>query len=319
MLTAAPISAEALANVLDQSVDCVKLLNAAGEVLWMNANGLCAMEIDDAEAVYGREWVGLWPEDNRALVNQSLEVARSGETFRFEAFCPTAKGSERWWNVTVSAVSAPDGQGIGYLSVSRDVTESEMQRRALAVAAGELRHRLKNTYAMVCGLLNTFAMGNPEHEKFAREMNARLIALGTAQSFFTASDVPRDVRELVGPLVQPFVSSSCSVDLDGVQSVLVSRAQADAVALIIGELAMNSAKHGALMHGGTLKITADEDDGNLVLVWNETANTPVKAQTREGGQGLNLIAMMVEAHRGNVTTNWGSHGPVVEARLPIAA
>lgn len=318
MLSAAQISAEALANVIDQSVDCVKLLNVAGDVLWMNTNGLCAMEIDDHTAVYGREWAGLWPEENRALVADSLRSAQAGETVRFEAFCPTAKGTPRWWNVTVSRVTALDGEDIGFLSISRDVSEAEMQRRALAVAAGELRHRLKNTYAMVCGLLNTFAMGNAEHETFAREMNARLIALGTAQSFFTASDAPRDVQVLVEPLVQPFISPACAVDLGGVQSVLVTRGQADAVALIIGELSMNSAKHGALIHGGTLAVTAREDQGALVLNWNEAATQPVRNHSREGGQGLNLISMMVEAHRGTVSTTWESHGPLVEARLPLA-
>lgn len=317
MLAAAQISAEALANVIDQSVDCVKLLNVSGDVLWMNTNGLCAMEIDDHTAIYGREWAGLWPEENRKIVSDSLASAQGGETVRFEAFCPTAKGTPRWWNVTVSRVTGLEGENIGYLSISRDVTEAEMQRRALAVAAGELRHRLKNTYAMVCGLLNTFAMGNAEHETFAREMNARLIALGTAQSFFTASDAPRDVQVLIGPLVEPFVSPACKVDLDGVESVLVTRGLADAVALIIGELAMNSAKHGALCHGGTLAVTAREEDAALVLNWNEAADRPVQAHSREGGQGLNLIAMMVEAHRGTVSTEWESHGPRVEARLPI--
>ena len=106
MLDTANISSEALANVIDQSVDCVKLLNNAGDVLWMNSNGLCAMQIDDPTAVYGRQWAGLWPEENRGLVAASLEAAQRGETIRFEAFCPTAKGSPRWWNVTVSRVSA---------------------------------------------------------------------------------------------------------------------------------------------------------------------------------------------------------------------
>lgn len=207
MLQAAPISTQALADVINQSVDCVKLVNTAGDVLWMNANGLCAMEIDDHTAIYGRRWSDLWPEENRQTVNDALAQAHSGEPVRFEAFCPTAKGSPRWWNVTVTAVTAPDGADIGYLAISRDVTEGETQRRALGIAADELRHRLKNTYAMVCGMLNTFALGNPEHEAFARAMNVRLMALGTAQSFFMGPDMPRDVKALLPALIQPFADA----------------------------------------------------------------------------------------------------------------
>ncbi len=319
MLKTATISTEALANVIDQSVDCVKLIDLAGAVLWMNSNGICAMEIDDSTAVYGREWSGLWPEENRALVTDSLTRAQTGENVRFEAFCPTAKGAPRWWNVSVSRVTSPEGEHVGYLAISRDVTEAELQRRQLALAADELRHRLKNTYAMVCGLVSVFAMGNREHETFAKEMNARLLALGTAQAFFTSPDVPRDVSELIPALVKPFVTSGCTIELDDIEPVLVERAQADAVALIVGELAMNSTKHGAMNHGGAISVRAQENQGQLLLTWEETAVQPVAQTSREGGMGLDLIAMMVEAHRGTITTSWHDHGPVVVANLPIKA
>lgn len=317
MLNTANISSEALANVIDQSVDCVKLLNTKGDVVWMNSNGLCAMEIEDPTGVYGRQWSDLWPEENRSMVADSLAAAEQGETVRFEAFCPTAKGSARYWNVTVSRVTAPDGGNIGYLSISRDVTEAEMQRRALAIAADELRHRLKNTYAMVCGLLSSLAMGNKENEVFARQMNTRLMALSTAQSFFMAPNVPRDLTDLVPALVNPFITPVTEVAIHDIDQVMVSRAEADAVALIVGELAMNSSKHGALAHGGRIALAAKEQSGTLALSWTEVSTQPVAARSREGGQGLRLMKLMIEAHRGSIATEWGTHGPVVEVRMPI--
>jgi two-component sensor histidine kinase len=319
VLKTAAISADALANVIDQSVDCVKLLNMAGDVLWMNSNGLCAMEIDNAEDVYGRPWVGLWPEDSRSIVADSLTSARQGETIRFEAFCPTAKGSPRWWNVTVNGVTTPEGEDIGFLSISRDVTEAELQRRALAIGADELRHRLQNTYAMVCGLLNTLAIGNPDNEAFSRQMNGRLMALSRAQSFFMVPGAQRAVGEFVPLLVEPFVTPICDVCTKQMAKVPVSRAEADAIALVIGELAMNSSKHGALAHGGSIVISADEQEGMLTLTWREESLQPVLAHSRPGGQGLKLIEMMIDAHRGTITTDWGSHGPVSVVRLPLTA
>jgi hypothetical protein len=53
MLKTAAISADALAAVLDQSVDCVKLIGLDGGLRWINSNGLCAMEIDDFAQVDG--------------------------------------------------------------------------------------------------------------------------------------------------------------------------------------------------------------------------------------------------------------------------
>lgn len=311
------LSAEALANVLDQSVDCVKLLDLAGSVLWLNSNGICAMEIDDFAQVQGQHWAEFWPEDTRAAVEDTLKTARTGETVRFEAFCPTAKGSPRWWHVTVNTVTAPGGEEAGFLAISRDVTEGKMQRRALAIAADEMQHRLKNAYAMACGMLRSFAIGNQQHEAFAREMSDRLNALSTAQSLFMARDMPRDICDFIPFLVQPFLIPASTADFDDVQSVQVSLSLANAVALIVGELAMNSSKHGAFFHGGTVAVSAHESEGRLNIRWYEISHQPVAAQSRPDGQGLTIIKRMVEAHQGTITTTWGSHGPVVETSLPI--
>lgn len=319
MLKTVAISTEALANVIDQSVDCVKLLNLDGDVLWMNSNGICAMEIEDTSRVYGNAWPSLWPEDSRGLIADALASAQRGEIVRFDAFCPTAKGSPRWWNVTVSTVNDPDGKQIGFLAISRDISEAELQRRSLAVAADELRHRLKNTYAMVCGLLSSLAMGNRENEIFAREMNARLMALSSSQALFKSPDMPRDIAELLPALVQPFSRPECTVDTDGVTSVMVARPEGDAVALVVGELAMNSAKHGALAHGGTISMATAVDGAMLVVTWDEISTAPVEAQSRPGGQGLALMGLMVEAQGGKITIDWRSHGPLVRFSLSAAA
>ena len=124
MLKTTDLSADALAGVLAQSVDCVKLLGLDGSVLWMNTNGLCAMEIDDFGTVCGLSWDDLWPDPARHLIAEALPAASAGEIVRFNAFCPTAKGTPRWWDVTVSSVSGADGEQVGFLAISRDVTEA---------------------------------------------------------------------------------------------------------------------------------------------------------------------------------------------------
>lgn len=41
---------------------------------------------------------------------------------RFEAFCPTAKGRPRWWDVAVAPIRDPKGQISRVLAVARDIT-----------------------------------------------------------------------------------------------------------------------------------------------------------------------------------------------------
>ncbi len=107
------LSALALASVLDQSVDCVKLIGLDGTLQYMNGNGLCAMEVDDFCAIEGQPWASLWPEDSRSSILDSMSTANSGATARFRAFCPTAKGDPRWWDVSVSPVTDVEGRQVG--------------------------------------------------------------------------------------------------------------------------------------------------------------------------------------------------------------
>lgn len=316
MLKSAALSAEALSNVLSQSVDCVKLLALDGTVQWMNPNGLCAMEIDDSGAVCGLPWHSFWPKETREQVLASLPSASLGNVVRFDAFCPTMKGSERWWNVTVTSVTDIDGAPAGFLAISRDITEVELQRQALRIAAEEMRHRLRNTYAMIGSLMLGFGRGQGVVETFAKEMQSRLIALSAAQSLFVSDDAPGDLSVLIPALVRPFDMPSCKITTKQIANHAVSREQADAIALVLGELAVNSAKHGALLHGGAIDVSAHIEGDRLNVIWKEDSAVPVAGQSRAGGQGLNLVNRIVKAREGTASVDWHSHGLVVTFDFP---
>ncbi|MDQ2821406.1 MAG: ATP-binding protein [Pseudomonadota bacterium] len=106
----------------EQSPDCVKIMDGNGAVLAMNVNGQCAMEIDDFSQMAGRTWTHMWPEDGQAAVLRALAAAREGSTGHFNAFCPTTKGTPKWWDVVVTPIRGDDGGVHSLLAVSRDIT-----------------------------------------------------------------------------------------------------------------------------------------------------------------------------------------------------
>jgi PAS domain S-box-containing protein len=114
--------ADLLRSILDSSVDCIKVIERDGTLSFMNANGLCAMEIDHPQSVLGRPWCELWPEDAAEQLNLAIATGLNGEPTRFQAYCPTAKGTPRWWDVTVSPVREPSGEVSRLVAVSRDVS-----------------------------------------------------------------------------------------------------------------------------------------------------------------------------------------------------
>lgn len=146
-------------QLFESSPDCVKVLDLDGNLLAMNKNGQCAMEIDDFGPLCGAQWTSFWPRDAQDAVHAALNAARAGGLGRFNAFCPTAKGSARWWDVVVTPVYADDGRVVNLLSVSRDVTELRalltQARNSETIQAGQeerIRLLIQNAHDAVIGM-----------------------------------------------------------------------------------------------------------------------------------------------------------------------
>ncbi len=118
-------------TILESSPDCLKVLDIEGRIQFMNFNGLCQMEIDDFSTVENKNWWMLWGSENEALVKASLDKALTGETVQFTAFCLTAKGTPKCWDVLVSPVGKPGEAVQQIISVSRDITEQKKEEQRL--------------------------------------------------------------------------------------------------------------------------------------------------------------------------------------------
>lgn len=117
--------------IFESSPDCVKILDCDGHLLSMNSNGQCVMEVDDFSAICGKHWTELWPEDSHLAIRSALKAACGGSTGHFTAFCPTAKGKPKWWDVRVNPIKNSTGKIERLLSVSRDVSEVYQAQAAL--------------------------------------------------------------------------------------------------------------------------------------------------------------------------------------------
>jgi len=113
---------DVILSMVKNSRDCFKLLSADGYLLFLNDYGLDVMEIDDRDGVINLRWSSLWPEDQQDLIDQAVKRATAGYPVRFEGRCPTAKGRECYWDVTITPVANVEGEIVQLLAVSRDIT-----------------------------------------------------------------------------------------------------------------------------------------------------------------------------------------------------
>ena len=311
-------SNDMLAAVLDQSADCIKVIGPTGSLDFMNRNGRCAMGFDDFALVAGKDWWDLWPADAQPLIRDAVAKAQRGEHSRFEAFCPTAKGDPRWWDVSVAPLVDEHGTLKGLISISRDISGDIVARELRDSTAAEMRHRLQNAYALTSAIVTATARGRPENEAFAREIVERLQRLGVAQSLLLDGDkigiATLDV--LVRRLTEPFCGDGAALDIAPLPEVELDERQVRTLALVLGEFSTNSNKYGALGHGGQIAIDGAMEGGVLHLNWREMTDRPVDADQREGSSGLTLIRRMLAAHGGTLDIAWRQDGLDIKVTLP---
>ena len=145
-------------RMLDSSPDCIKVLNLDGQLLYMNTGGLCLLEIDDIAPYLNAEWLCFWDGDYRQQAEQAFAAAASGEVYLFRGYCPTAKGTPKWWEVIVSPILDASGLVERVLAISRDITnrqQAEIERDRLfeqeqaARAEAERANRIKDEFLTV--------------------------------------------------------------------------------------------------------------------------------------------------------------------------
>lgn len=168
-------------EVVHHSSDCIKILDSAGRLLWMNDRGLQLMQVCDSGALIGAPWADFWEGPYRGHAVAALASAGRGEAGRFRGACPTCAGVMKWWDVMVTRVDAAGASG-HFLVVSRDITDlmalseereqllaRERQSRTAAEAVARERarallvvsHELRAPLNAVVGWSNLLGFGGP--------------------------------------------------------------------------------------------------------------------------------------------------------------
>jgi PAS domain S-box-containing protein len=302
--------------VLDQSVDCIKVLGPNGTLDFMNRNGRYAMEIEDFSLVAGRDWWEMWPPESRSTVREAVQEARSGRPARFEAFCPTGMGIPKWWDVSVSPIIGDRRIVRALVSISRDITERFRNQELKELAALEMRHRLQNAYTLASALIWSAVRGQEALQSLASEITTKLAALSIAQRLLLEGGQNTTFGELVHELTEPFRSPVHQLHIGDLPNIELADEQVKAIALIIGELSTNSSKYGAMIHGGDIVISGTADDEALQFEWIERALTPVQRQHRDGGSGLSLIRRTCASLGACVEVVWETMGLDVQMTIP---
>jgi two-component sensor histidine kinase len=192
-----------------------------------------------------------------------------------------------------------NGEVSGVFVEGTDVTDHVRAQEHLQLINFELKHRVKNTLAMVSAIASqTLQPAGPDSRLMA--FRQRLEAFGRAHDILTSETwATAQITDVVAAALEAIKDDR--IKWQGPEITLGSK-QALSLSLALHELATNAAKYGALsLPDGRVEISwevvAKGDQASLEFEWRETGG-PVVALPTGNGFGSRLIRRVLAADFG---------------------
>ena len=166
---------------------------------------------------------------------------------------------------------------------------------------GEMNHRVKNSLALVAGMLRLQAREDSD-PAFAEQLKDATLRVGAIarvhEQLYQTSDVERfDVGRYIEAICKDLSASfaQCEISVEAQPGIVISADRAISSALIVNELVSNAAKHAYHGHGAGrvwVSVAATGVDSFSIAVRDEGGGLPEGLQF---GEGKSLGARMVRS------------------------
>ncbi|WP_050420981.1 PAS domain S-box protein [Bradyrhizobium tropiciagri] len=313
--------AERLANLLASIVE-----TSDDAIISKNLDGIITSWNKAAERIFGyaaTEAIGqpitlLIPEDRLSEEREILTRIRRGERIdHFETVRRRRDGSSIVVSLTVSPVKDAHGNIVGASKIARDITQQKRNQEHISILAREAEHRSKNILSNVQAIINLSQSDTAEGLKEA--ISGRIQAMANVHSLFVETRwIGAEVSAIAKQEFAPYLEEGDEkrIVMDGLQTML-EPAAAQAIAVVLHELATNATKYGALsIASGRIELAwSQTEDRRLTLRWTEMGGPRINAPRRKGF-GSRLIEGTISPLGGKVLFEWRAEGLVCEIVLP---
>ena len=228
----------------------------------------------------------------------------------------------RHYAVQVAPHYDREGNVVGSLCVSNDVTEKSMWHQHLATMTLEVNHRARNLLAIVVSMLGQTAKTVTSVSEYKSKILTRVTSLSKSinlitQDSWTASSLNKLVTIQIDHAAPGLASQ---IKIEGADVGLKSKAIQN-IGLAINELTTNSKKFGALSapEGSVLiswNVTEENSEQQLCLRWNETWKHACSTPPQKGF-GLTILEKIVAQELGGESRfTWHNSGVDFEMTIP---
>lgn len=257
----------------------------------------------------------------RALLETVIPRSASVTDYEVQTVFPGI--GRRTMLVSARRLLHPDTNNRVILLSIVDATERRLREDEKNIVIGELRHRIKNMFAVVASLARQTQSAGQSAEDYRDAFLGRLDALARANGFATNPAGAVQLSDVARATLEPYVSSADQIELFSSPNVSLEPEQVVPVSMILHELATNAVRHGALsapegrLHVGWTVESRSGTTECVYLTWRESGGPPVSAPESRGF-GTRLIDFAtVRDLGGSVERTYDATGLRVEVTFPL--
>lgn len=295
--------ADELAAIVRTSPNAILSVDRAGIVSNWNAGAQRLFGSHARDALGGRVQDLVRFDELPDWFERAVERCRGATEAVFE----TANDEGKHFEITVVLIEENDPHTAGrYSVILRDITDRKRTEHRIRVAMAEMRHRIKNSFAVISGIARQ-TLPEEGREDFVR----RLQALSRANDALT--DTARkqaDLMELLA-LTAEEAGGAERLRISGAR-VMLSPDQATSLSMALHELVTNALKYGALSKtGGYVQVDCAfpvNGDNRFRLVWQERDGPPVAPPTRRGFGSKMINTVLTAQLSANVEFDYSPEG-----------
>ncbi len=297
-----------LAAIVSSSDDAIISKDLNGTVTSWNGAAEELFGYGESEIVGQSISVIVPPERLDEIKRILASIGRGERIHHFETQRRHKDGSLVDISLTVSPIYDGSGRVVGASKIARNIGERRRAEERLRLLMSELDHRAKNVLAVAQAMLRlTRADTVPD---YVNAVEGRIRALARVHSRVAESRWSgADIRALVAADIEVFSEVGGRMTAEG-DSVWVSPAAAQVLAIVLHELSTNAAKHGALSaEAGSVAIRWHRNaGGDLCLHWTE-AGGPAVAEPSRRGFGTQIVERSVpDQLGGSAEATWSPFG-----------
>ena len=315
-----------------------RIINTAADPIFVKDSQHCFVEVNKAfcefldrerEEIIGKSDPDFFPEDQVDVFwRNDDEVFTSGKMSLEEELFTNARGETRVIITRKQPYREEDGKQF-LVGVIRDITEQKKAFETNKYLLSELRHRVKNSFSVIGGLLNCEIddCSDPSTIAVVNRIKNRIDSISTLYSILYVSDTLETIQ--LDDYIRQIVSgleSSCTSSAPGItirvetDSIFTRPKKGMSFGLIVNELLTNALKY-AFPNGteGTIRVELREREGTMQLIVADNGTGMDPHKRKESGLGLRLVEMLADQHNGTVTLESGGtygNGTAVTVRIP---